>query len=280
MARLISYDISHVEEGVGGGSEEPQPAIYPAEIRICRQRETKADGNPANDIEVAFSLGGDYSWVWTYVGLGPESDWKLAEFIRALDLPAKSKRGFDPDKMVGKMVRLKINPDQYDGVYRARVGRIMKALPGDELAEEVESENGTSVEAEAEEETETEGYSPVREDADDDDIGSYDDWGDDDLESEVQDRGLTVPGGRGKKRDKWIKVLRADDEESGEEAEETDQSDEYDDWTTDELEGEIENRELELPAKPRGKNAQVRFKAKLVEVLREDDNADEDLFSE
>lgn len=286
MAKVIKYDVSGVEES-GGGVVQPKAGVYPAKIVICRQRDTRADGSPANDIEVALNLGGDYAWVYTYIGLSEAADWKLAEFTRAVGL--KDKGSFDPDKIIGKMIKVKINPDSYEGDYRARAGRLMKAARGDKLAEV--SADGDEPDADEPEEAEdderdsgqnvTGEFEATREDPEDDDVGSYDDWADEDLAAEVEDRGLTVAGGRGKKRDKQIKALRLDDAEAEEgdgedEAEDEKEAeatgDDYDEWSADELVAEVTERELGVPRKPRGSGAEDRFKAKLIELLRNDDN--------
>ena len=109
-------------------------------------------------------------------------------------------------------------------------------------------------------------------------VGPYDEWPDDDLEAEVNDRGLTLPGGRGGKKNKMIAALRADDEAQGSAAtEETESSeegeDDYDEWDLDQLKAEWGERELgDLPA-VRGRNADARLQAKLITELREDDKA-------
>jgi hypothetical protein len=279
MAKLIEYDVSNVESA-GGGSEQPKPAVYPAVIRICEQRDTKADGTPANDIRVALDLGGDYAWLFTYIGLGEASDWKMKEFINAVGLKEKGK--FDPDKMIGKMIRVKVNPDTYEGAYTARAGRLMKSIKGDELPEPGEvSEDGAGPADEAEPEAEASGdedFTPSREG---EEFGSYEEWDDPDLEAEVEDRGLTVVGGRGKKRDKWIKTLREDDNQAASEPGDDDHeeeasaegADDYDEWETPELEAEFKDRELDLPKKPRGSGAADRYKEALIEKLREDNDA-------
>lgn len=276
MAKLVEYDISDVEESGGGGSEEPKPAVYPAEIVVCERRTQKNDGTPIDDLRVGFNLGGNYRWLWKYIGFGETSEWKLAEFVRALDLKEKGK--FDPDKLKGKMIRVKVNPGTYEGAYSAEVGRLMKALPGDELAEATVSDNGDQPAAaatEAEPEPVADGeFVPSREG---EELGSYEDWSDDDLEGEVEDRGLTVPGGRGTKKDKWVKALRADDVEAAEaEADTTaeptpdEEADDYDTWPVKDLEAEHNDRELTLPDKPRGRNAGERWKQALIESLRKD----------
>ena len=277
VAKLIDYDVSGVEEGGGGGSEEPKPGVYPARIVSVTQRDQKADGSPANDLQVILDLGGDYRWLYTYVGLGEASDWKLAEFVRAVGLKDKGK--INPEKLANTMVRLKVNPDQYEGNYQGKAGRLMKTVEGDELPESTAGSKETPEEDDGPVDDEPageapEGFEPSREG---EEFGSYEDWKDEDLEGEVSDRGCTVPGGRGSKRDKWIKALRADDEADAEaEANggtpaDTEPEDNYDEWDVDQLEKEFSDRQLELPDKPRGRNAADRYLTAMIEALRQDD---------
>jgi hypothetical protein len=285
VAKLIDYDVSDVEEGGGGGSEEPKPSVYPARIVSVTQRDTKSNGDPANDLQVILDLGGDYRWLYSYIGLGEASDWKLAEFVRAVGLKDKGK--INPDKLKDVMVRVKVNPDTYEGNYQAKAGRLMKTVAGDELPEPTKSEgkpdNGDEPEdGPVEDDTETsagttaEGFLPSREG---EEFGSYDDWSDADLAEEVEDRKLTVPGGRGSKRDKHIKALRDDDSADAAEPGDDDApsssddgpADNYEEWDKEQLEKEFEERQLDLPDKPRGRNAADRYLTAMIEALRQDD---------
>src|SRR5215831_5440563 len=283
MAKLIEYDNTGVKV---------RPGVHVAKIERCAQREEKRDGSPANDIEVALNFGEEFDWGFTYIGLSDAADWKLAEFIRAMGL--KEKGQFDPDKMVGKFLRVKVNSGTYEGEYSPDMGRLMKIQPGD--IEAWQSGNGTASEfsssaaagpdlEEGEEEAEAEASSdsfyregqPDPEDPNET-VGSYDEWPDEDLEAEVNDRSLTLPGGRGSKKNKMIAALRADDEAQGS-AEESDEEsseeggDDYDEWDLDQLKAEWAERELgDLPS-IRGRNADARLQAKLITELREDDKA-------
>jgi hypothetical protein len=292
VAEVIDYNVEGVESGGGGGSVEPKPGVYPARIVVAAKRTEKNDRTPANDVKVTFDLGGDYTWVNSYIGLGPESDWKLAEFIRALGLREKGK--LDLKKIQNKMVRVKINADTYENEYRGKVGRIMPGAPDDVLPEP--SANGAGPEASADDDVDVEpdaesgvlgsgypptdefpnGYEPERETDD----NKYDDWSDDDIEGEFTDRALAAPGGRGNKRTKMITALRADDEnpvqpegDAGDGAG-SGEDDDYDSWDSEQLEKELTDRQLDVPKKPRGSNAEQRHMDAMIEALREDDNAD------
>jgi hypothetical protein len=292
VAKLISYDVSGVEESQGGTGVKVKPGVHVARIAICEQRETKSDGTPANDIRVGLDFGEEYDWGFTYVSLGEAASWKMAEFVRALGL--KDKGRLDPEKMVGKFIRVKVNTGQYEGEYAPNMGKLMKVQPGD--VEAWEEGKGTASEHSAqnggpdvEDEAEPDGfYREGQPDPDDESetVGSYDDWEEDDLAAEVEDRGLSLPGGRGSKTKKMIAALREDDvaalgedeeEEEEDEAEEPEASsdeDEYDDWDIDQLKKEWEERELGPLPKVRGSNSEGRLTIKLIEGLRNDDNAD------
>lgn len=286
MAKLIEYDVTGVEESSGGGTGvKAKPGVHVAKIAKCVQREEKRDGTPANDIEVALNVGEEYDWVFTYIGLSESADWKLAEFIRAVGLKDKGK--LDPDKIVGKLIRVKLNSGSYDGEYRPEAGRLMPAQKGDdklfgEKVSEMSSQNGDddgpddeepNVDADGDKIYADPDFVPSREG--DDDVGTYDEWDEADLLAEVEDRGLTLAGGRGKKKDKAIAALRDEDNEvagaNDEPEDEPEAGDEYDDWDLDQLKEEWESRDMGDTPSFRGKNAADRVKAALIEGLRADD---------
>lgn len=313
LAKLIEYNVEGVEEGGGGTGVKAPPGVYVARIALCEDRRgsAKADGEPANDIRVGLDLGPEYDWGFTYIGLGPESDWKLAEFVRALGLKDKGK--INPDKIVADkvLIRVKMNPDSYEGGVSSKPGRLMKKQPEDTKPGRVGTISPSSTtptngdqpnETPAEPETTGKVYAnpdfiPFREGGPDpsqpDDpeavVGAYEDWPDDDLFAECEDRGITLPGGRGSKRDKAIVALRAEDaevlgssyDETEPEAEgaaepaaaATNGTDDYDDWDLAALTKEWSDRELgDLPS-IRGSNAEARMIKALVEGIREDDKS-------
>jgi hypothetical protein len=272
---LIEYDVTDVPESGGGGEQAPV-GTYDAKISHCVHRETKKDGSPVDDLEVAFQIINEdesYSWVYTYIGLDEPSAWKMREFTDALSLKAKGK--LDPDKMIGKQVRLKVNAGSYDGEYRAKAGRIMSSSNGDgPSASGEEPDDDATPDAD-------DGFAPTREA--ESDAGSYDDWSEEDIKGEFTDRGLEISGRKTQKA--MITALRTDDEEASGDADttgdhdasassgypdgytpqrETDE-DSYDSWSDDDVEGEFTDRGLEL-AGGRG-NART----KQLKALREDD---------
>ena len=274
MSPKVTYDNTGVEESSGGGTGvKAPPAVYVARIERVTKRDAKKDGSSVNDLEVVLNVGDEYDWLWSYVGLDKASDWKLAEFTRALGMPEKG--GFDPETLKGKLVRVKVNPGAYEGNPSPKVGRFMPVLEddvfegSDSAAEATPDGPDDGPDDAAPASAAAGGFEPTREDPEDEDVGAYEDWDDDDLIGEANDRGLTLPGGRGAKRDKAIKALRADDEEAGESpaAEEPEAgapADDYDEWTLDDLIAEAKDRNLELP---KGRKTTE----KVIGALREDD---------
>jgi hypothetical protein len=277
LAKLIEYDVTGVEESAGGTGVKVKPGVRPCRIVRAQERTEKRDGSAANDIELALDFGSEFDWVFTYVGLGEASDWKLAELVRAVGLKDKGK--LDLEKHVkGKVIRCKVNHGMYGEEYSPNAGRFMKAQPGDEdligegVSEISSNDDAPVAEAEAGVLRWREGQ-PDPENPDEV-VASYEDWTDEDLEGEVGDRELTVAGGRGKKRDKLIAALRADDadeENAGPTEAEIADADDYDTWELDALKKEWDDRQMgDLPA-IKGRGASDRMKAAIIEELRKDD---------
>jgi hypothetical protein len=297
VAKLIDYDVSQVEESGGGTGVKVSPGVKPCRIMKCTHRTEKRDGQPANDLEVALSFGDEFDWCFTYVGLNESSDWKLAEFTRALGMKDKGKINVDKISADKPVIRAKVNSGVYEGQYSPDIGRLMPAQEGDEeligasvseISSQVDGPDADEPDGSAEPGTSgkeyPEGYEPWRENTtrDGEVIGPYDDWSDEDLEGEVNDRGLTIPGGRGAKKAKYITSLRADDEDVSAEPEADapaeaatgdEPQDDYDSWDLDQLKKEWEDRQMgDLPV-INGRNAEARLVVKLIEELREDDKA-------
>lgn len=273
MSPKITYDNTGVEESTGGGTGvKAPPAVYVARIERVTKRDKKKDETPVNDLEVVLNVGDEYDWVWSYVGLDPQSDWKRAEFTRALGLPEKG--SFDTDALKGKILRVKLNHGSFNGEYSPSAGRFMKALDDDEF---VGGDGAAAADAPEPDDDApaaagggtADDFVPTREDPDDEEIGSYDDWDEADVLAEAEDRGLTLPGGRGKKLDKALKALREDDAAQDETPKPAadggePEADDYDEWTLEELIAEAKDRNLELP---RGRKTEE----KVIAALREDD---------
>lgn len=282
---IIDYDVTDVEESAGGTGVKAKPGVKVAKIMRVRKRTEKSNGDPADDLELALNVGAEFDWVFTYVGLTDASDWKLKQLIRAIGKRDKGKLNLEKD-VEGKIIRVKLNPDSYNGEPSVKEAGLFPAQPGDsedDLGGSVSESSTTSAGPDADDDTAMggkeypDGYQPTREDENDAEVGMYDDWPEEDLLGEVEDRGLTMPGGRGAKSKKAIEALRADDEEAAAGGDGTDEedataaSDEYDDWDLEQLKKEWEDRQLDdLPA-IKGRGAADRMKAAIIEGLRQDD---------
>lgn len=169
---VIKYDVEDVESG--GGGVEIQPGLHPGTIASVTARAKKSDGTPVKDLEVIIDFGPEYARKWTYIGLPgtPNWDnvkWKFREFTDALGLPAKG--GFDPAKLVGKpvMVKIKIRKDDPDAT---EIKNLFK--PGSESVSDQQSSDlaaGT-------------------------DATDYSGWTTQELAEEIEERKLTMPTGR------------------------------------------------------------------------------------
>jgi len=119
VAKVIKgIDVSDVEPSE---FKQPTPGLYTMKIVEANYRDT--DGK--NDIELVLQVvGGEFdgSKLWEYVHLSEASAWKMREMLDAVGLPPKL--DLDVTKLENKKVKAKVNGDQYQGEYRARVGRL------------------------------------------------------------------------------------------------------------------------------------------------------------
>jgi hypothetical protein len=214
----IKYDNSDIEGG--GGGKEPEPALYEGKIVSATHRTTKSDNKtPVNDLEIVVDIGEEYVRLWTYVKLPGDpsydnSRWKLRELTDAVGMPPKG--SLDPKKLEGKpvMVKTKMRRDDPE---RAEIKNLFK--PGDETLPA-----GEDVTAGTED---------------------YNEWSVEDLEAEIQEKGLDMPSGR-KTVAKLAAVLEAADAEGSDEPEDEPEGegfditqqegfDEWDDWSKEDL---------------------------------------------
>jgi hypothetical protein len=283
LAKVIEYDVTGVEtKGGGGTGERVRPGVKVCRIVDAEIRTEKKDGSPANDIRVVLDFGPEYDWEYTYVGLSDAADWKLAEFIRALGLKEKGK--LNVDTLKNKLLRVKVNSGEWEGQYSPDMGKFYPAQPGDEIGSASAISNGRAAgpdaedvgEATAEPAAEADGI--CREDPNDPEVGSYDDWPDEDLTAELEARNLTMPGGRGTLHNKAIKALRADDEAADESATAVaegaaaePEAGSYGEWTLEELQKEWADRQMGEEPEIRGRNRDERLKAAMIEALEQDD---------
>jgi hypothetical protein len=115
---VIPVDVTDVE---AKSFQQPTPALYTMVIKEAKHR----DEDGKNDIELVLQVEGSEfadSQLWTYVGLTEASQWKMRELLDALGLPPKIELDLQKH-LVNKRMKVKVNGDQYQGEYRARVGR-------------------------------------------------------------------------------------------------------------------------------------------------------------
>lgn len=175
----IKYDVSDVE--AGGGGKQPQPALYNGRIVAATKRLTKANGDPANDIEVQVALEDEsYAHLYTYIGLGDSTRWKMREFTDAVGVPPKGE--LDLGKLKNKPVLVKVAADtDQDGDYRGKIKNLFKpgSIEDADIAAPSASGNGAG-------------------DGDGDGGGvtatEMADWSDDDLKEEIEAKGIEVAG--------------------------------------------------------------------------------------
>jgi hypothetical protein len=256
---VIKYDNSNVEPSQ---FKQPTPGLYTCRIEEINHR--TEDGK--NDLEVVLVVDGgefDKAMLWTYIGLGEAAGWKMLEFTDALGLPAKG--SLDTKKIINKKIKVKVNGDQYQGEYRARVGRLapLSATPeADEVEAEQEVEDASATASDAGAEVEDD----------------YDDWDEGEHLSAIQEDeelGPLYPGGHDDDTEWLIGFLRAADRgELGEWLEENHEAEEvdYSTWETGELKAELERRGLPVPNRAP--------KAKLIKALEEADAEGGDPFEE
>jgi len=270
----IKYDVKGVERG--RDFEQPKPGLYTVEIVEANAR--TEDGK--NDIELVIQIIGsdfDGSRLWTYVGLGESTQWKLAELTDALGLPEKGT--IDTDKLLGKKMKVKVNADTYNNEYRARAGRFapLEASADEDVDAEDDPDDPDA------EDTDTDGDEgeAIVGELNGVELSSdpeyYDDWDDDDVFEEVENQSLGLKGKAAKNRDKVIAALveKVKEELGGGDDDDDDDKPDYsdeDEWTDAKLKKEIKSRELEIKGKA--------TRAKMIAALEADDEDDDDPFDD
>lgn len=274
----IKYNVKGVDRG-GKDFEQPQPGLYEMEIMEATPR---TEGGK-NDIELVLEVTKNNdafvgSRVWTYVGLGEASQWKLAELTDALGLPEQGT--LDTDKLKGKKLKVKINSDSYNNEYRARAGRF---APLSATAEEDGDPDPEDPDAEPSGEDE-----PILIERNDVELSTdpeyYGDWTDEDLKEEIDNQKLDVKGRFSRKKviEALVEVVRAEagggggdgnDDPEPAAGEDGDEYDDADTWSDKDLAAEYKKRGLDTI---KGK----KDRAKVIAALREDDANEDDPFAD
>ena len=246
--------------------KQPTPGLYTAKIEEANLR----DEDGKNDIELVLAIQGgefDKAKLWTYIGLTDASAWKMRELIDALGLPTEIE--LDTNKhLVNKKLKVKVNGDQWQGEYRARVGRL---APLDATA--VEDPDAPATEE-----------APAAEAADA--AEDYNTWSIEDLVSTIAEDadllahtpGINEEGAVGEDDKDWlVGFLEAADDSSDAldaylaespwdedaSASQTAEKPDYSTWSVDEIKAEIERRSIDAPKRAP--------KSKLIGLLETDD---------
>lgn len=260
----FEYDVTDVESSGGQtGVRAPAPAVYDGVIRYAEPAEAKNTNNTG--IRIGVDVGSEYDWVFENVWFSEAALWKLKELLTALGLPMKGK--LKPSMLLERKVRVKLNSGTEE--YGPEIKRWMKPLDADDAPDAPDTpdtpdtpDSPDEPEAQPSGGSYPNGYEPCREDPDGE-VGSYDDWPDEDLKGEFDDRGLTVDGRRTKA--KTIEALRADDAAAAGGGSGSSGEDDYDSWSDEDLAEQVQKREITIPG-GRGNKRQ-----KMIDALREDD---------
>ena len=236
----IAYDLSKVEDR---SFETPKPGTYKAKVHSINDRRPGK-----NDLEVVVEITeGKYkgSRIWTYLGFGESSAWKLKAFLTSLGLKAKG--SFDPDRLKGKTLVIVVTHETYNDEVRARINRFlsMDSLEEDDDVDEDEDDLDED------------------DDEDEEDDDDEDDEEDEDEEEEPEPpvkkgrKGSPAPAAKGKKKQPEPEPDDEDDlDEDDDEDEEDDEDgkdDDYENWDDDELTEELEARGLSTKGSTKAK---------------------------
>lgn len=208
----IKYDVSDVEVQEDRDFSTPVPVgVYTVRLIECDET-TSSNDNPmiACTLEI---VGGEFDgrYLWDNVVLIDSTEWKLAQFIRALQL--KDSGSLDTTKVIGTLLKARVkheNSKEY-----GLQGKVAALLPmpddedADEDADEEEEESSTD-----DDEDDTSGDSSDDEDDDDDEVPPYDEWNLTELSAEVRERGMEIKTQKkGDAKKKYlIQKLEKDDE--------------------------------------------------------------------
>ncbi len=242
MAPKLKYNV----KGVDRGFVVVDPGLYRAKVLDVKLEES-SKGDPMLVVHFAIKGGKfDGSKMRTWITLTERSEWKLAEFVDAVDGPETG----DINKLIkapkGKIVQFKVDPDEYEGKPTARVGTIMPVGDEDEEEEDLEEDEDDDVEEdddESDDDEEDEEDDDEDESDEDEDESDEDDDDDDDEEDDVDDED-------------------AEDDEEDDEDEDDEEEDEDDDEAVDYSTLKLDD--LKDLAKQRGIKPTVKRKGELL----------------
>lgn len=255
MAPKIKYNVKGVERGA---RKQPKPGLYRAKITQVEVGQSKA-GN--DQLVVHFQITTDGSGrktefkgskMRTWIGLSEASQWKLGEFVDAVNGPESGDLTKLIKAAVGTTVQIKVDGDTYtpegstEAQYSAKVGTLT-ALPSDDDDDDDDEE---------EDEDEDEDDDLDEDDDDEEEESDSDDDDDEDESDEDEDED--------------------DDEEHDEEEEEVD----YSALSLDELRSTCKERGIKATVKKNGEQLKgAALKKALIAKLEKDDASEDDPFN-
>jgi hypothetical protein len=282
----IKWDVSSSDpEQATRNFEPPVPGMYVAKVAECKLGYKKVDGvedkkQPRLEVtyEIVSGVGGKKhagAHVWDYLSYSEAAAFRMDQFLQAVGVATKKKRKgtLDTEEITGLPVRLRVKGDTFNDAYQAKVGGVFQASDedldelddelGDDAGEDEEEDDEEDEEESEEEEDETDSYG----------LAALEEMGKAELIEVAKAMGLKPPADVRKKAAtlaEWIFDNQPNPPDGEEEEDEEEESeDDYDDedvWSEAKLKKELKEREIKVPAKAK--------RAQLVDLLREDDNAD------
>jgi len=157
----VALDFTNVKEGGGSFNKKRQPeGDYRAKVVKVEDAPAKSDGVMQWLFTIEAGDGGKYPYYCKHV---ENQLWKIRNLFTAAGISIPKKRvNVDPNKVVGKVIGVTLEDDEYEGKLQSNIAATFPAseLEGDDDedtdAEEVEVDEDEVEEAEAEDEPEEE----------------------------------------------------------------------------------------------------------------------------
>ena len=196
MARsnVIKFDVSGQDpsESSSNYAEAPQPGVYHVKLVEVKPGYPRNDENrerPRLEIvaEVCKAKGAkskhNGARLWDYIGFAENQAWKLDQFLQSVGVATNKKRSgsFDPDKLVGKIVQVRVAADTYEGQYTARLKSYLLDVQSEDEDDDLDEDDDFDVEDDDLEEDD------LDEDEDEDEDEDLDDDDDEDEDDEDED---------------------------------------------------------------------------------------------
>lgn len=260
----IKFDVrsSDPNKAIKGGGDQPPVGMYKGKVVSVVDEQPEGKDRRLHCIyEITHTSEGKkadgYVQLHDYITFAESQDWKMDQFLQAMGVATGTKRTgtFDPDKLKGKKIKIRVKSDSYNGEYQGKAGGVWKddgkASAG---AEDEPDDDEGEAEAETDDQTWAEfGALIDSEEADDSaideitaaaeeaglDMGDYE-------ESSWEELGQAIDDNTAND-DSEEEESEGDDEDGGDEEGEAEEGEEepYDAWSIADLRSECEARELE-----------------------------------